>query len=93
MVDIVAGEEIGDEEVNELGRDEVKDRRWRGRSPFICDGGVGPADTARVHMVEPKVRQREWRLEADRSAREAIGLVMNEGGGCFLRLICVGRFL
>jgi hypothetical protein len=77
VVDIVAGEEVGDEEENELGGDEVNDRRWRGRCVFICDGGVGPANTPRVHVAEPKVRQMEWRLEADRSAREAIGFVEN----------------
>lgn len=61
---VAAGEEVGE--------DEEKDRRWRGRCLFICDDGVGPANAFRVHAVEPKDRQMEWSLEADRSVREAI---------------------
>lgn len=72
MVDMVAAEDVGEDEEKELGSDEVKDRRWRGSCPFICDGRVGPDTTRRVHVVEPIVRQMEWRLEADRNARAAI---------------------
>lgn len=75
VVDMVvaAGEEVGE--------DEEKDRRWRGRCLFICDDGVGPANAFRVHVVEPKDRQMEWSLEADRSVREAIIIDCADGAG------------
>jgi hypothetical protein len=72
VVDIVAAEDVAEDEEKELGSDEVKERRRRGSCPFICDGGVGPETARRVHVVEPIVRQMEWRLEADRNARAAI---------------------